>query len=286
MTMKNEIPPVGAYDVFRNIDSWDAEQARYWVNALNQRATTPDQISLRAYILEQSDLKPGETVLEIGCGTGRLLSDLAQVIGPSGHAFGLEPQSSLAKESERHISELKLDVNTRILCERAEKISLPDSSVDICIAQTVLVHIPVDILPKVFIEVKRVLKPGGRFISIDQDGDTWIIDHPLRSLTRKVIQFNSDYRYADGWIGRYLRRLFKHYGFEDIHVKSWNHTDTESGSYLYEMAHRIAGSAAEHGTISQDECKQWLVELDKLVTENDFFSSICFFCCNGKKRVQ
>jgi ubiquinone/menaquinone biosynthesis C-methylase UbiE len=67
-----------------------------------------------------------------------------------------------------------------------------------------LIHVPGDILPQLFAEVKRVLKPGGRFISVDQDGNTWIIDHPQRTLTRKITQFNSDYRYADGWTGRYL----------------------------------------------------------------------------------
>lgn len=170
--MHNKIPPVGAYDAFRNVENWSVEQARYWTKLINQRAIAPDQVALRAYIVEQSGLKSGETVLEIGCGTGRLLSDLALTIGPSGRAFGLEPQPLFAKEAEQHISEQNLAVTTRILSGRAEDIPLPDSSIDICVAQTVLIHIPTDVLPRVFAEVKRVLKPGGRFISVDQDGDT------------------------------------------------------------------------------------------------------------------
>lgn len=220
-------------------------------------------------------------MLEIGCGTGQLLSDLALAIGSSGRAFGLEPQPLFAKEAEHHISEQKLAATARILSGRAEDIPLPDTSIDICVAQTVLIHIPPDVLPRVFAEVKRVLKPGGRFISVDQDGDTWIIDHPQRAVTRKVIQFNSDYRYADGWTGRYLKRLFRQNGFEDVHVQGWTHSDTERESYLYEMSHRIAQSAAEHGAISQDECVKWLNKLDKQVLAGNFFSSICYFCCKG-----
>lgn len=281
--MQNSIPPIGSHDVFRNVENWDAEQARYWVDALNQRAAAPDQTALRARLVEQSGLKPGDAVLELGCGTGRLLSDLAESAGPSGHAVGLEPQPFLAKEAERFILERKLAVTTRVLPARAEEIPLPGASVDICVAQTVLIHIPADTLARVFAEVKRVLKPGGRFVSADQDGDTWIIDHPQRALTRRVIQFNSDQRYADGWTGRYLRRVFMENGFEEVRIQAWPHSDTERGSYLHTMAVRIAQSAAEHGAISEDECKGWLSELETTMAEGTFFSSICYYCCRGRK---
>ncbi len=281
--MQNSIPPIGSYDVFRDVGTWDAEQARYWINALNQRAAAPDQVALRARLLEQSGLQAGDTVLELGCGTGRLLSDLAKTAGPSGHALGLEPQPFLAQEAGRLILERKLAATARVLPVRAERIPLLSASVDVCVAQTVLIHMPADMLVRVFAEVKRVLKPDGRFVSVDQDGDTWIIDHPQRALTRRVIQFNSDYRYADGWTGRYLRRLFIQNGFEDIRIQAWPHSDTERGSYLHTMALRIAESAAEHGAISEDECKRWLSDSEKTTAEGTFFSSICYYCCQGRK---
>ena len=283
--MQNSILPIGMFDVFRNSDSWDAEEARYWINVLNQRAAAPDQIALRSFILEQSNLQPGETVLEIGCGTGRLLSELARATGTDSRVIGLEPQSLFAKEAESFILEKKQSTIARVLCGSAEDIPLPDASINICIAQTVLIHIPAEMLKRVFGEVKRVLKPGGRFISIDQDGDTWIIDHPDRVVTRKVVQFNCDYRYADGWTGRYLGRLFRQNGFQEVRVQAWIHSDTESGSYLHQMAQRIAQAATEHDILSQTECKKWLNELDEQTQKNNFFSSICFFCCQGRITV-
>jgi ubiquinone/menaquinone biosynthesis C-methylase UbiE len=283
--MQNSIPPIGAFDAFRHSDSWDAEEARYWISVLNQRAAAPDQIALRSFIIEQSDLRPGETVLEIGCGTGRLLSELAKATGAANGVIGLEPQSLFAKEAESFILEKKQSTIARVLCGSAEDIPLPDASIDICIAQTVLIHIPAEKLKRVFGEVKRVLKPGGRFISVDQDGDTWIIDHPDRVVTRKVVQFNCDYRYADGWTGRYLRRLFRQNGFQEVRVQAWTNVDTESGSYLHQMAQRIAQAATEHEILSQDECKKWLNELDQQTQKGNFFSSICFYCCQGRITV-
>ena len=185
------------------------------------------------------------------------------------------------EEAGRFIEEKKLDANVRVILGRDEEIPLTDTSIDICVAQTVPIHIPVNLLPKVFAEVKRVLKPGGRFVSVDQDGDTWIIDHPQRAVTRRMIQFNSDYRYADGWTGRYLRRIFKQNGFKEVNVRTWTHSDTESESFLHLMARRIANAAAEHNHISQEECQKWIEDIDKQALEGNFFSSIGYFCCQG-----
>jgi ubiquinone/menaquinone biosynthesis C-methylase UbiE len=281
--MQNSIPPLGAHDVFRSLENWTAEESRYWTDALNQRAAAPDQMALRSYIIKHSGLKSGDSVLEIGCGTGQLLSELARVTGHSGRAFGLEPQPAFAKEAEHFILDQNLNAMTRVLLGRAEDIPLPDGSNDLCVAVTVLIHIPEETLARVFAEVKRVLKPGGKFISVDQDGDTWIIDHPHRTVTRKIVQFNSDYRYADGWTGRYLRRIFKQNDFEEVQIQTWTHSDTEPDSYLHRMGQRIAGAAAEHGAISQDECKKWLLELNKQAEEGNFFSSIGYFYCQGRK---
>lgn len=280
--MQKPTPPIGEYDIFRNLQNWDENQARYWIKLLNQRASAPDQIALRAQILKQSNLKLGETILEIGCGTGQLLANLARAAGPSSNIYGLEPQPFLAREAEFNISKRKSAAITKVIVGRAENIPLPDSSVDLCVAQTVLIHIPSHLLTTVFAEVQRVLKPGGRFVSVDQDGDTWIIDHPQRELTRRITHFNSDYRYADGWTGRYLKRLFKKSGFKDIHLQIWTHVDTERDSYLGEMANRIAQSAAEHGAIFEYERDNWLNDLDKQASDGNFFSSICYFCCRGK----
>jgi len=279
--MQKNIPPIGAFDVFSNPSSWDASQTDYWVDILNQRASSADQIALRACIVQQSSIKIGESVLELGCGTGRLLPDLAKAAGIAGWVYGLDPQPLFIKEAGRIIQDKKLDANVRVILGRAEEIPLPDTSVDTCVAQTVLIHIPVNLLPKVFAEVKRVLKPGGRFVSMDQDGDTWIIDHPNRTVTRRIVQFNSDYRYADGWTGRYLRRMFKQNGFKEVHVTNWTHSDTESESFLHLMARRIANAAAAHNHVSQEECQKWLEDLDKQALEGNFFSSIVYFCCQG-----
>jgi len=131
--MADATPLIGSDDAFRAVETWDEEQARYWTDALNQRAAAPDQIALRACLLEYSGMKPGDTALELGCGTGRLLADLARATGASGRALGLEPQPSFVKEAERFIREHGLAAMTRVLSGRAEEIPLaPSRSAGIC----------------------------------------------------------------------------------------------------------------------------------------------------------
>lgn len=281
--MSEPSPSLGIYDTFGDVEHWTAEQGRTWVYSLNRRAAAPDQVSMRSRIIQQLTPASGKTILELGCGTGRLLYDLSCAIGSTGAAIGLEPQRWLAEEATQFLLDIKRLRNLSILPGRAESIPLIQESVDACVAQTTLIHIPPSKLLAVCAEVKRILKPGGKFISVDQDGDTWVIDHPQREVTRKIVRFNSDYRYADGWTGRHLRRLFMQTGFTDVKIECIPYSVTEHDDYLYLMAERIAKSAAERGAISENECRDWLSELKKRATDGNFFSSISFFCCQGRK---
>ena len=58
-----------------------------------------------AVILLQSSLKSGDTVLELGCGTGRSLPDLARSTGVTGCVYGLEPQTAFVEEAGLFVQE-------------------------------------------------------------------------------------------------------------------------------------------------------------------------------------
>lgn len=126
----------------------------------------------------------------------------------------------------------------------------------------------------------RVVRPGGRVLAVEQDADTWTIDHPDRGLTRRIVAFNADQRSADGWRGRQLRALFTEAGLE-TEVWPYVHADTEPGSYLFALAERIALAAAEAGALSQAEAESWLAQL-RLRT---FFSTINHYICSGNRRL-
>lgn len=279
--MSDPSTPLGTFDAFRGVTAWNDETAQKWIDALNLRATARDQHALRSLLLELASLAPGDAAVEIGCGTGALLCELARVVGRGGRVVGVEPQPLLAEAARQRVAAAGLAAIAAVECTTAEQLPIDCGAVAACLAQTVLIHLPDDVLRRVLTEMARVVRPGGRVVSADQDGDTWTIDHPDRELTRRIVRFNSDQRYADGWTGRRLRRLFRAVGLEAVDVRTLVHVDTEAGSYLFGMAERIAGAAMDVGAIAVDEGRTWLDQLRRSAAQGDFFSSINFYVAVG-----
>ena len=121
-----------------------------------------------------SEVREGETVLDLGSGAGIDLLLAAKKVGPTGRAIGVDMTDEMIARAQQNIAVSGMD-NIEMRKGVIEKLPVESSSVDWVISNCVINLSPEK--PKVFAEIARVLKPGGRMMVSDivaQEMPDWI----------------------------------------------------------------------------------------------------------------
>lgn len=102
---------------------------------------------------------PGDHVLDIGCGHGRSLTELA-VLATEGKVVGVDPSDVMADMAARHAGELIASGRVQVVTASVEALPFPDASFEKALCVHVVYFWPD--LTRALREIARVLKPGGR----------------------------------------------------------------------------------------------------------------------------
>jgi SAM-dependent methyltransferase len=106
-----------------------------------------------------ADLGEGDTVLDLGSGGGIDVLLSARRVGPEGFVYGIDMTDEMLELARRNAAEAGA-ANVEFRKGYIEALPLPDESVDVVISNCVI-NLSTD-KPKVFEEIARVLRPGGR----------------------------------------------------------------------------------------------------------------------------
>jgi ubiquinone/menaquinone biosynthesis C-methylase UbiE len=120
---------------------------------------------MRRETVERAGVLPGQSVLDVGCGTGSLTLAAKTIAGPAGQVHGIDPSPEMIVVSRRKAARARADIDFRVAV--VEDLPFPDSSFDVVLSSLMLHHLPDDLKRKGFAEIARVLKPGGVFFAVD-----------------------------------------------------------------------------------------------------------------------
>ena len=154
-------------DVLRVLQSKDETRAFYdKIAHVYDLLAEHSEAPVRQAGLHMLDIQPGQTVLEIGFGTGRCLLGLAQSVGAKGKVYGIDLSEKMRDISEACLEDRGLQDRVELCCGDALHLPYPDRSMDGVFMSFTLELFDTPEIPMVLSECQRVLRTGGRIVVV------------------------------------------------------------------------------------------------------------------------
>jgi ubiquinone/menaquinone biosynthesis C-methylase UbiE len=224
----------------------------------------------RIQMVESFNIKPGDIVLDLGCGPGLWTSALAEKVKPNGKVIGVDSTPELLNFAIKNLEKDPLKHLIEFKKSDFHEIPFRSDMFDFIFFGNCFAYVEDHF--KVIEEMKRAAKPGGRVAAKDFDGGLFIV-HPIDPcLTLRVLSASAQSLKEkpiepkfDNFTGRIMHGLFVKAGFKDVTTTSY--AIQKLSPLSPEVKHYIAGNAewlVKTGSpyLSEEDAQQWRSHFD------------------------
>ena len=255
------------------------ENADHLVQYLEYIDALPETRRMKVNTYGYLGLKEWDVVLDAGCGPGYDAIRMAGMVGKSGKVIGIDISRKMIAIAEAKAKNTTLPVSFRT--GDARNLPFANASFDAVRIERMLqiVNNPGRILD----EMIRVLRSGGRILSIEPDWETFVCDPGSRNTARTFFRFCAD-QFPDGSTGRKLYRYFRERGLADvvIHPEPLVLHNFSLAVKMMNME-QFLSAAQETGVLAQDEVATWLADLKDADAKGQFTFAGMIFAVMGIK---
>lgn len=239
----------------------DIERSYINYEITNQRLKTIEAMALRA----------GESVLDVGCGTGLLTELIASGVGKSGRVVGVDYSQDMLDFAASRCEPLS---NVELHQGDVTELQFEDESFDAASCIQTLLY--VDRVETAIDELHRVLKPRGRVAILETDWRGVVMNSNDPELTRTIFEA-WDKTVSSPNLPTRLIPMLKQSGFSSIRSQAipiLNDSYNEN-SFSGSMIEYITRNAVKQGKLNQQQADRWLQDVIALHADQAFF-----FCVN------
>jgi SAM-dependent methyltransferase len=229
----------------------------------------PGLADLRAYSYQLLGVTSGTPVVDVGCGAGRAVAEIAE---SNARPVGVDVSEQMIGVARRRWPALDFRLG--------DAYTLPLGDGEVAGYRADKLYHEIGDPARALAEARRVLAPGGRIVLLGQDWDTFVIDSGDPRLTRVIVHARAD-TVPSPRAARKYRNLLLDAGFQDVAAEARMAVFTDP--VMLPVVSGLAEGACAAGAVSREQTDGWIAEQAERAAGGRLFLAVPVFIAAARR---